>query len=78
MGTDDKLACIYEQVTKNYDKIRGIESQQLVFHKELHNVNKGLHNLDDRLSKLEALCQEQDWKVKVLSYKSVDSEARSM
>jgi hypothetical protein len=78
LRTDDKLERIYDQVTKNYDKIRGIEKQQLSLHKELHNVNKGFQDLDERLSKMEDLCKEQDWKVKVLSYKSVDCESRSM
>lgn len=78
MQTDEKLICIFEQLNRNYEKIKEVEVQQASCKREMQNVNKGYTDLEARVRKIEELCQYQQWSSKVLSYKSIDSEARSM
>ena len=78
MSTDDKLTCMFEQINKTYDKIDRIDSQQAVSHAEIRNINTNFGGLEERISRLEELCETQVRTSKLLSYKSIDTEARSM
>lgn len=78
MQTNDKLICIFEQLNRNYDKIKDLELKQTSYRDEVRMVNECVSSLNDRLTKMEELCESQRWNAKILSYKSIDSEARSM
>jgi len=78
LPTDDKLVCIFEQINKTYDKIRNIESQQAQCNSDVQKIKQNYKELDTRVRRMEELCDMQAWNAKVLSYKSIDTEARSM
>ena len=78
LPTDDKLVCIFEQINKTYDKIRNIESQQAQCNSDVQKIKQNYRELDTRVRRMEELCDMQAWNAKVLSYKSIDAEARSM
>lgn len=78
MELDDKLVCIYDQVNRNYDKISDVENKYELCKNDVTKVNKENKELDRRIRRMEELCEVQEWNIKVLSYKSVDGEARNM
>jgi len=78
MKADDKLICIFEQLHRNYDKIRELETEQSSYSEEVKIVSEGFSKLSHRVVKMEELCETQRWTAKVLSYKSIDTEARIM
>lgn len=78
MEMDEKLVCIFDQVNRNYDKIGEMEKNYERCRDDVRKVNKENKELDRRISRMEELCQAQAWNIKVLSYKSVDNEARDM
>ena len=78
MKTDDKHICIFEQLHKNYDKIRELETEKTSYREEVNIVREGFSKLSHRVVKMEELCETQRWIAKVLAYKYIDTEARSM
>jgi len=78
MKTDDKLIYIVEQLHRSYDKIRELETEQTSYREEVKIVSEGFSKLSHRVVKMEQLCETQWWTTEVLSYKSIDAEARSM
>lgn len=78
MGTDDKLICIFEQLNKNYERIRYLEAQQTSYRDETRLVSECVSGLTDRMERIEELYKAQQWHAKVLSHKSIDIDARDM
>lgn len=76
-NTDDKLNIIYDQLTKNYEKIQAIETSQSKCISDIYNVNKGYITTKHKLDKIEELCDVHTQTLRRLTYHSIDQEARS-
>lgn len=78
MKTDDKLTCIFDNVNRNYDKITELETEQRSYREEVKTVTSRVNGLDSRVRRMEEMFEAQRWQSKVLSYKSIDRDARDM
>lgn len=78
LHNDDKLVRIYEQINKTLDKVQSVESQQRSFQTNLAYVNKQCTDLKDKVNKIDFWCKRQEETLKLLAYKSIDSDARNM
>ncbi|KAH3855349.1 hypothetical protein DPMN_097916 [Dreissena polymorpha] len=78
LSTDEKLNCIFAQVNKNFEKINDVEDEQHACRKDVKNVHRFCTELENRIIDMERMCVRQEHMSKVLCYRSIDIEARSM
>lgn len=70
LNTDEKLLCLFESINRNFDKIQSFETT----HK--HQV-ENLHHVQKKVTQHDELFELLIRKIKMLSYKSIDQEARN-
>ncbi len=70
LSTDEKLIQIFGQLNRNFSKIQSLEDKQEECMRNVHRVNKAISSTNARVDLLENA-------VRTLSYRSIDSEARS-
>ena len=75
LSTDEKLNSIFAQLNKNFDKISDVEN---TCRRDIQNVNKYCSELEIKMIKMGQMCEKQEHMSKVLCYRSIDIEARSM
>lgn len=76
LSIDDKLVKIYEQLSTNNNTIRIIEAKQESCEKTINSVKQSTVKATSRIDELEEIVQRQEERIQLLSYVSIDKEAR--
>lgn len=77
LNTDDKLIHIFDILNKNYEKIITVEAKQNECISDVQKVNNDNVEIKGRIDQIEELYSVQERKIQMLSYRSIDIEARS-
>ncbi|XP_060561123.1 putative uncharacterized protein DDB_G0267716 [Ruditapes philippinarum] len=77
LSTDDKLTALFEGMNRNFEKLESLESKQSQYILNFTRVNEKASVANERVTWVERCLAVQNKKLKMLSYKSLDIEARS-
>ena len=73
----EQLTCLFNILNRNYDKINDIEHNQKKCLSDITITQERVYEVNKRLDRTEKIIDMQTRKLKILSYKSIDLEARS-
>ena len=77
LSHDDKLICLFNNLKRNFETLSVVERNQNRCFDDIKRVNQRVHNACKRTEGVEQSIDVHALKLKMLSYKSIDLEARS-
>ena len=77
LSQTEQLTCLFNSLNRNYEKINSIEQNQRKCLSDINTTQKSVDDVNKRVDRTEKFIDLQMRKLKMLSYKSIDLEARS-
>lgn len=77
LSTDDKLARMFENMNRNYDMLANMNSSQEKYYSATRDLQRSISDLCEQTERVEQTVDKQSHLMKVLSYRSIDTEARN-